>query len=637
MKFSIIFISIVWLTNTYSCKKVPTFPVENPYDPNAVNYIVPKPEDLSFTYEFSDKNNFNYQLAWENPKEIYTGVIIERYSPEMEEFILLDSLNNKENSYIYTPDSTFIEEKIRVINYHIIEDNDTLYSAGVEKIATQNVYHLEATLNDKEVSLSWNHEFTNENIEGIIEKQVVGETEILYYNFNIADSSFTDPNPVDPLVITQYSVYATDEYYNSLAEHVFVGQNGVDRPTEILLQQNNPNYVLLQVKVDGASDQVQTTLRSKTTDYELTLTKNTTENGNAYFRFYDLDGQLAPFEIETKNILYETSSEALFSELHSNQILVKSDQRYLFLDLASNHHFLVNNGTSIAYLKAPENSGDDIIPTVVNITSGNTIYSFESDKNTSSLSYSKTANKLYSNQSEGLWEFNLVNGSERLIKLPDAVVVSSELVVNGINNIAYMQSTSNNVILFDLISEEQIGTLEIKASTFKLSPDQKYLYAYSHSEEYYEIYDTNNHQLIYSSKSRIPSVEFIPEFFFGVNEAIIWSKEQGVFYLDFINGGYEHLGDNFISGDNNTSAFYNYIKKEFYVTFYSREADKGQLSVFDIETKSLIQIYDFTYDDYFTELISSELVFNYNTNQLFNFSDNVLYVFDFGYEWFLID
>ena len=101
MKFSIIFISIVWLTNTYSCKKVPTFPVENPYDPNAVNYIVPKPEDLSFTYEFSDKNNFNYQLAWENP-EIYTGVIIERYSPEMEEFILLDSLNNKENSYIYT-------------------------------------------------------------------------------------------------------------------------------------------------------------------------------------------------------------------------------------------------------------------------------------------------------------------------------------------------------------------------------------------------------------------------------------------------------------------------------------------------------------------------------------------------------
>ena len=59
-----------------------------------------------------------------------------------------------------------------------------------------------------------------------------------------------------------------------------------------------------------------------------------------------------------------------------------------------------------------------------------------------------------------------------------------------------MQSTSNNVILFDLISEDQIGSLEIKASTFKLSPDQKYLYAYSHSEEYYEIYDTNNHQLI---------------------------------------------------------------------------------------------------------------------------------------------
>ena len=57
---------------------------------------------------------------------------------------------------------------------------------------------------------------------------------------------------------------------------------------------------------------LQTTLRSKTTDYELTLTKNTTKNGNAYFRFYDLDGQLAPFEIETK-IFYDTSSEVLFS------------------------------------------------------------------------------------------------------------------------------------------------------------------------------------------------------------------------------------------------------------------------------------------------------------------------------------
>lgn len=612
------------------CKEVPTFIDDNRLDPESESYIVPAPLNLEFDYSFTSSKEIEYTISWANPSRIYTGSIIERFNPVTNQYSFLESPSKDVNTITYQVDTLFIEEQIRFLNFYINSKQESIYSFPSEKTAIQQITDFTVHVdNDNLAILNWNHSLINSSAEIIITKQIDDSDNIILAQLSISEVTFKDTETLDPTVFTTYSIYAVDQYFKTPSKSVRIGQDGVDPPNDLILEQINSTSLLFTITVNPAIEAIDFTIKSLVSDFEFTRSIDLEAETSLEILVNQIPRDEGPYLVEARSIQFGIASNPLVKTLQPTpRFGIPQRLFYNHVQPLTNDRFFVNNGDALAFLKIPENSENLVSPTVVDLNSRTISHSFKPDVELSNLAYSQSTGFLYANMLDGFWELDPVSGSEKMIDRPDDLTFDWPLEVNGKNGIAYLYNTSANIVLFDINSGSQISNLPTSNPMLVLSENEEYLFAYSYEEEYYDVYRTSDHSIIYSSTDKVDSLQIIPEIFFGEDEMLIWSKYYGLFRLDLTTLNYSYITHNPVYGGNNVSGFYNTEQRHFYIIAKLSNNEK-ELSVIDVETGSYLQKLDISNSFTNIQFSNSTIEYNYSKNVLMAIS-SLGYIFEFS-------
>jgi archaellum component FlaF (FlaF/FlaG flagellin family) len=626
--------SIILLSSIFGCKQTPTFVDDNPVDSDSPFYSVPAPHSPSLRFDVADSTYF---LNWGLPTTKYSKTRVDRYDPKTDSFSPHFYVNNTVDSLAYQPDHQYITELVKIFNVFETANGDTLISPIQELTHRQSSIEFSALLNaNRQVTLTWNHEILAENAKVVIVRRQ-DRTDQEIARLPVEDSTFTDPNPVDILTITEYKLYAVDDFYQTPTELITIGQDGVKPVDRVDLVNDDTNRLLLEIETDieSKSDSILVVLESTITGETFIKRQETHYTGINVVQFNEIEGELAPYNLNVYNRLYRVSSAPYSTILNSEVIFEKPIKTNLSTTINKDFLFIVNNGESLAYLNVSPEEPRVATPTLLSLETGTITHIFSGDTASSTLEYVESTNTLYANQPEGLLVMDLNTNDERIIERPSALLNSYLLHVDN-NSIAYMYNTRYYVALFDLKSETQIGILETPEPRILLAADKQHLFAYTYGEEYYDVYRTSDHAILYSSSDKIDSLQILPDVFFGDDEMLLWSKYFGLYHLDLNNLEYQYISDNPAYGHNNFHGFYNAQNRKFYSI--SRQHNYNtMLSVWDVESKKIIQNLDIT--SHIPRGIANQtrLIYSYPTNTLYAFTNSAMFEFPITYEWSLDD
>lgn len=617
-----------------ACKQTPTFSADNPNDPESLEYVVPAPNFP--TLEFNP-DNLSYKLIWELPTTIYSRTRIERFDPTLESYYLLSDLPKGQDSLIYIPDPYFLNERLRIYNYYVNTEGDSLNSTKLEIYHHQNIIEFNASVDaDNKVTLYWHHQLAADDAEIVIIRRSDGSEEEIA-RLSLADSTYTDPTPADLLAITEYKIFATDNFTQSPASILSIGQNGV-RPVErVDLINDDTNRLMVEIETDieSKSDSILIVLESLITGETFVKRQKTHHAGITIVQLNEIEGSLAPYNLNVHNRLYGVSSASYSTILRSEVIFEEPVRTNLSTEINNDMLFIVNNGKSLAYLNISPEEPNIATPSLLSLETGTVTHTFTGDTASFTLEYLESTNTLYANQPEGLLVIDLNTNTERIIERPDALLNNYMLHVDN-NSTAYMYNTRHYVSLFDLKSETQIGILETPEPRIFFSPDKEHLFAYTYAHEYYDIYRTSDHSIIYSSSDKIDSLQILPDVFFGNNEMLLRSKYFGLYHLNLTSLEYQYISDNPAYGHNNFHGFYNAQNRNFYSL--SRQHNYNtMLSVWDIESKKIIQNLDITSQITRNMASQARLIYSYPTNTLYAFTVSSMFEFPTSFSWSIDD
>ncbi len=622
---------IILLSSIFGCKQTPTFVDDNPVDSNSPFYSVPAPHSPSLRFEVADST---YILNWGLPTTKYSKTRVDRYDPKTDSFSPHFYVNNTVDSLAYQPEHQYIKEQVKIFNVFETATGDTLVSPIQELTHRQSNIEFSALLNaNSQVTLTWNHEIIAKNAKVVIVRRQ-DRTDQEIARLPVQDSTYTDPNPVDILTITEYKLYAVDDFYQTPTELITIGQDGVKPVDRVVLLSNERLVLEVEVDMNSRSDSIRIRLESISSGDVLTYSKKTNSSGINVFDLDSVKGSLGPYNIQVFNIVQGVPSVSYSSTLNSKEIFGEPSRTNLNTNIYTDKLFIVNNGESLAFHSSTGIEPEIIAPTLLDLNSGNVTHVFSGDTASFSLGYARSTNKLYMNQTEGLLEMDLNTNTERLIHRPDALLNTYILHVNGNQNIAYMLNSRYYLALLDLSTEKQVGILETPSPHIYFAQNEKYLFAYSYDEGNYDVYRTSDHTIIHSNSDNIDS-QIVPDAFFGENEMLLWSKHEGLIHLDLNSFNYTFIAENPTSGSNNFDGFYNMQKRNFYTL--NRQNNNSILSVWDLDTKEIIQNLNITQHIPITIIAGTKLLYNYPKEKLYAFTYSAMFEFPITYEWSLDD
>lgn len=615
-----------------SCKDTPTFPAENPNDPESGEYDVPSPLNPTLTF---DPEVQRYQVSWGLPDDTFTGTIIERLNSPSNSFVKVETAPKTVTAIAYTPASFYLNEQILIKNYHINSSGDTLFSVDKKLTYQQSITGLSAYMSENnEVTLSWQHSLVADEAELIIMRSENMVSEQIA-RLPISDSTFTDPTPIDVLTVTTYTLFAADTLFESHRQTATLGQDGVSPVSSVDLIDETSSRITFEIGTDSNSDSLLIELESVNSDQKYTKLVKTHQSGITMVGLDNVNAELAPYTFSVFNRKFGVSSAPYNTVLKSTLVIEPPLKTALPTEISPYRLHFVNNGEHLAYIKQIGINNSVGTPSLLDLNTIKVTHTFSGDTSSYSLDYNSESNRLYANQPKGLLEIDLNSNSERYLNRPDALINSDLLHLNKHSDVAYLLNTRYNIAMLDLETLNQVGILDSNLPRTTMSFDDNYLFAYSDRDQKYDVYRTIDHSIVYSSTDKIDSLHILPDVFFGGNEMLLWSKYFGLYHLNLESLEYSFISDNPTYGKNNFSGYFNNKNRNFYSLY--RGERSTYLAIWDIQSKKIIQQLNLSSKMNTIEAEQAELIFNYDKNKLYAFSNFYMFEFPTAFSWSIDD